>query len=523
MDGRTNGTPRPVAHEWLLLAVGLFLVFHYRWLLDDAFIYFRYVDNLLFLNAGLVFNAGELVEGFSSPLHALLLIALRALQLDWMHAITLLGVASFAGFGWLVIRLNRELSPPGVVFDLPLAVFVGCYGTVSFFTSGLETPLAHLVAPAVALHLLRPRGWLLTAIVAAAPLARPELAIALLASFAFGWWRSRRFPVRLFVLAALMNGGWLLFRIVYYAELLPNTFYLKDDVQVGQGLAYLWDLLVTVPLLPIGAALLLLVGYSRRGTASEDTAVPVVTDVGAARGAMVLIALLVGAYVVRIGGAALHYWYLAFPVSLLVCASAGLVEAALARLGLSGSRAVPALALGLMLLVGLQYPAQLSAHPFWRSEDHTQIGVVGDASFHRRHPTLQPESWRGRVRIQDMQRFAGELAANGYDGVVTGTWCRTHWAQYRSHVVHGFGLTDLILARVDAPELKPGHKPALRALAEDLAQRHRGSEQVPAWIAENRESIETLERKLHNRHDFFENLALAFSFPARIELSKGIQ
>ena len=96
MDGGTNGavrSARPVLHEWLLLAVGLFLVFRYRWLLDDAFIYFRYVDNLLFLNAGLVFNAGEFVEGFSSPLHAMLLIALRALHLDWMHAITLLGVA----------------------------------------------------------------------------------------------------------------------------------------------------------------------------------------------------------------------------------------------------------------------------------------------------------------------------------------------------------------------------------------------------------------------------------------------
>ena len=151
-----------------------------------------FIDNLLFLDVGLVFNAGEFVEGFSSPLHALLLIALRALQLDWMHAITLLGVACFAGFGWLVIRLNRELSPEGFVFDLPLAVFVGCYGTLSFFTSGLETPFAHLAAPAVALHLLRPRGLLLTAIVAAAPLARPELAIALVVSFSFRWWRDRR-------------------------------------------------------------------------------------------------------------------------------------------------------------------------------------------------------------------------------------------------------------------------------------------------------------------------------------------
>ncbi|HUU84231.1 MAG TPA: hypothetical protein VM243_12075, partial [Phycisphaerae bacterium] len=41
--------PRPAPLEWLFLIVGLFLVIHYSWLLDDAFVYFRYVDNLLYL------------------------------------------------------------------------------------------------------------------------------------------------------------------------------------------------------------------------------------------------------------------------------------------------------------------------------------------------------------------------------------------------------------------------------------------------------------------------------------------
>jgi arylsulfatase len=488
------------------------LVFHYRWLLDDAFIYFRYVDNLLFLDAGLVFNAGEYVEGFSSPLHCLVLIALRALHLDWMHAITLLGLASFAAFAGLLIRLNRELSPEGVTFDLPLALLATCYGTASFFTSGLETPLAQLVAPAVGLYLLRPRGFALTALVAAAPLVRPELALALAASFGFCWWRDARFPLRLFVLAALLNGAWLLFRIVYYADLLPNTFYLKDDVQWAQGLTYLWDLLRTTWLPAIALALAGLWGAARRRGLAPECQAP------SARVAMLLLALAVAAYVVRIGGAALHYWYLAFPFTLLVCAASGLVETAAARAGLRGSRGLPAAALALAGFVALQYPAQLSAHPFWRSEEHVQIGVIGDASYHRRHPTLRPGSWRDRVRIEDMLDFAPTLASAGYDDVVTGTWCRTHWAQYRSRVVHGFGLTEPVLARVDTPELKPGHKPALRPLAEDLARRRRGSAETPAWIADNRRTIETIERKLHNRHDFFENLALAFSFPARIEL-----
>ena len=61
----------------------LFLTDRYRWMMDDAFIYFRYADNLLFLGRGLVYNAGEYVEGYSSPLWMLGLLPLRALGIDF--------------------------------------------------------------------------------------------------------------------------------------------------------------------------------------------------------------------------------------------------------------------------------------------------------------------------------------------------------------------------------------------------------------------------------------------------------
>ena len=68
----------PVGWVYGNLVVGLVFVARYRWLIDDAFVYFRYVDNLLFLGRGLVYNQGEYVEGFSSPLWTLLLTLLRA-------------------------------------------------------------------------------------------------------------------------------------------------------------------------------------------------------------------------------------------------------------------------------------------------------------------------------------------------------------------------------------------------------------------------------------------------------------
>ena len=53
-DERRVRFPVPSVVEWLVLPVGLFLVLRYAWLLDDAFVFFRYVDNLLFLDHGLV-------------------------------------------------------------------------------------------------------------------------------------------------------------------------------------------------------------------------------------------------------------------------------------------------------------------------------------------------------------------------------------------------------------------------------------------------------------------------------------
>ena len=84
----------------------------------------------------------------------------------------------------------------------------------SFFTSGLETPLAHVMAPALALYLLRPgskprssrsrwRRW--RARSSRWRSAWPRL---------FVWWRRRAFPWLLFAAAGLVNGGWLAFRIV---------------------------------------------------------------------------------------------------------------------------------------------------------------------------------------------------------------------------------------------------------------------------------------------------------------------
>jgi hypothetical protein len=522
--------PRPTALEWLYLAIGLTLVVRYRWLMDDSFVYFRYVDNLLFMKLGLVYNAGEYVEGFSSPLHSLLLIALRALGLGWNSIVTGVGCAAFVGFWALLVSLNRELSPrDSTIVNLPLAYLVTNYGLTSFFTSGLETPLAHVMAPALALFLVRPRSRWLAALLALAPLARPELALAVGLAALFVWWRSRAFPWVLLVASLVASGGWLVFRIHYYADLLPNTFHLKDGVRFDQGWRYLLDTAATYHVAAFAAVVVGVALFLRqRAKRSEPAASP---SHARERAAMLVIAAAIAVYVARVGGSHVHYWYLAFPFSLAVCASAGIFEAALRDLAVGRRRQlVPTAMLGISLGVFCLFPSQLARHPFFGGGEHEPVDFIDDANWHRRHASLQPELLADKMTPETLRGAGRQVAARGYVRILAGTWCRRQYVGIRDRWVHGFGLTDAILARTEAGWLKPGHKTPLIPLSKDIVRIEREAAAIgpgmyrraveaghaPAWVVANLASIEVIERKIYNQHDFWENLVLAFDFPARI-------
>src|SRR5688572_790283 len=237
--------PRPEPLEWLALAASLVLTLQYSWLLDDAFVYYRYVDNLLYLGRGLTFNQGEYVEGYSSPLWCLLLIPLRWIGLDWWMIVRLLGLACAAGTWWLLVLLGRRMSPRSTpALNFPLLYLAFLYAVQTYFTSGVETPAVQLCAAGFALYVVSPGSRAAQVLVGLAPMVRHELALAFALGIAWSWWKTRRVPWTPIAVCALSLGGWLVFRVAYYADLFPNTFYLKDEVQIARGLRYVHDTLV---------------------------------------------------------------------------------------------------------------------------------------------------------------------------------------------------------------------------------------------------------------------------------------
>ncbi|MGH2569613.1 MAG: hypothetical protein ACRDGR_00215 [bacterium] len=245
----------------LLTAVSVYLFHTLRYLdligpylIDDAFIFFRYADNFA-RGHGLVYNPGEPVEGYTSPLWALGLgIAARA-------GLPLIETAQWSGIvlGVLTLLMAHDVAQRlfrGTPLALLPALFLATNRTFCVWSvEGLDTKLFGAAVLAVLWIRVRHesgaplarRAPLLGVACAIAVLSRPEGALfaALLAVLEVGpAARERRTLDALANVAAfvVIVASHLAFRWMTYHELLPNTFYAKvAGVEVGDGLRYLAD------------------------------------------------------------------------------------------------------------------------------------------------------------------------------------------------------------------------------------------------------------------------------------------
>jgi hypothetical protein len=244
--GPPTGVPR--AARWSLLAavVGLGVAWGYQllWFADDAFISFRYAQNLLH-GHGLVWNVGERVEGYTNFLWTLLTAGGMALGVDPLLATTVLSLGSFAGVLIVTDRLVDALRPPRspLVVSFAALALASNYVFASFATSGMETMFGAFLA-LLALYLAH-TGRPLAAGCAgiAATLTHPDHAVFYASlGAALVWDRERRGGLWRYALPLvavyLPYQGW---RSWYYGDCFPNTFYAKsgDLSYFEQGGRYL--------------------------------------------------------------------------------------------------------------------------------------------------------------------------------------------------------------------------------------------------------------------------------------------
>jgi hypothetical protein len=275
-------------------------------LCDDAMVSMRYALNLV-SGHGLLWNPGApRVEGFSNPLWVLVMALAHLLPLSALHVsfavqlasalLLLAGVALAARLGFQLcwpcnwegdVRESRQLrsNPTGrdvashrgpersgvsnsvepsrgagaSLAALLAAALTAVYLPLNHWAlMGMEVALNSTLVLALAVAVVERRFWLAVALCAALPWVRLDASLAALVAAAFLGRSDRRHALLALVALSASLAVQTLARLLWFGELLPNTYYLKmtgfpTGERVLWGAARLGDLCASL----FGVALVL--------------------------------------------------------------------------------------------------------------------------------------------------------------------------------------------------------------------------------------------------------------------------
>lgn len=254
---------RKILSIYLSIGIGIFAIykaFIQHWVCDDAFISFRYAKNLTD-GLGLVYNAGEFVEGYTNFLWTIFLSVGMFFHLDPIHVSAGLGILFYfltlfvlykTGTTAYEIRAGKRYKS----FYFPIA-FAGfalhSHGQI-FATGGLETSLfSFLLLAGTVFLLLSNRGLhLLTGffLLVLAIMTRPDGALFYIFAFLYTalfkfrhtdykTYFTNQLALQLpFIFIFLPYWIW---RYTYFGWFFPNTFYAKSGMgtYLEQGIKYI--------------------------------------------------------------------------------------------------------------------------------------------------------------------------------------------------------------------------------------------------------------------------------------------
>lgn len=239
------------------ISIIIFLIFifvFWAYSIDDAFVTFRYAENLV-NGHGLVFNPGDKpVEGYSNFLWLLILSLLYAIGLSTYLSAKILGIAFFLVSAIIWFRYLKN-NQEGSLWAAPILFLISPI-TAFWAVSGLELGLHSLLVSGAIISLLKKSSWssvFLTLIV----LNRPEGFIIAFSAILLIWILDRRLGqvdgkyISLNLAVVIIFSILLLtFRMSEFGYPLPNTYYMKSRitldafVELGRQLLYFLPLTI---------------------------------------------------------------------------------------------------------------------------------------------------------------------------------------------------------------------------------------------------------------------------------------
>ncbi len=251
----------------LCIAAMIALAWIHRFMQDDAFISFRYAENLV-QGRGLVWNAGERVEGYSNFLWTLMIAGGMSVGFDPSHLSQVLGLVSFLFSLLLTFRIATLCFGSRYIGCMTVVLLGWNYTFHSFATGGLETQFQTLLLLVVVHAFVEMRSGreptnrrlaVFSLGSACAIMTRPD---SMIISGLFGVYlifqifrlqsgrRTRNTHLTWLLLPqAALLAAWLLWKLWYYGGILPNPFYLKTasvfSGSILHGLRYISVFLIS--------------------------------------------------------------------------------------------------------------------------------------------------------------------------------------------------------------------------------------------------------------------------------------
>lgn len=225
---------KPVATRYDFASAALLLILVYAfvvnaWVVDDAYITFRVIDNLLH-GYGLVWNVGERVQAYTHPLW-LFVVALFASVTHELFFTSLavsfgLFVTSIVVVAWS-LRTVDAWRPA-----LWIAAVLGSKAIIDFSSSGLENALSDFLAALFFSAFLNgPRGFFAPFFIASLAFVNRQdtvlLYVPALCYLIYTRWPPGRALWRAAAAGMLPAVVWLAFSLFYYGWPAPNTGYAK--------------------------------------------------------------------------------------------------------------------------------------------------------------------------------------------------------------------------------------------------------------------------------------------------------
>ncbi len=241
-----------------------------RFVQDDAFISFRYADNFAHGN-GLVWNIGERVEGYTNFLWTLLIGGGIFLGIDPIDCSFMLGILSLIFTLIFTYKLTVLFFKSEYIGLLTIFLLGTNQSFSSYATGGLETQMQtalFIASSYLCVKCMLSNEWTtrslltLSALLTASILTRLDSALLGLVVWTFAVFNLLKDKnmihqkiKKLFIFTApiiLVVGVWFLWKLYYYGDILPNTYYIKASsiTSLSRGLNYIYVFLGSYLLFP---------------------------------------------------------------------------------------------------------------------------------------------------------------------------------------------------------------------------------------------------------------------------------